>query len=205
MAHFSKTDLAELDKIFRINLVNSVTGIKPANLIGTISENNIANLAIFSSVVHLGSNPALVGFVQRPTDDVRRDTFDNIMANQVYTINHVAASCISQAHQTSAKYASDVSEFEACGLTEEYFPDWPAPFVAQSQVKMAVRLLESVPIQWNGTVLMIGAIEHIVVDDSVLEDDGHIDPSLAASVGVSGLNTYYRLSRSTKLEYAKPV
>ena len=65
---YTKKDIAEMDRIQRIKYINSVSGIKPANLIGTISGGGQTNLAIFSSVFHLGSDPALLGFITRPTD-----------------------------------------------------------------------------------------------------------------------------------------
>ena len=55
-----------MDKISRLNLINSITGVKPSNLIGTKSKDGFSNLAIFSSVVHLGSKPPLIGFITRP-------------------------------------------------------------------------------------------------------------------------------------------
>ena len=56
---FTSNDIKNLDKVYRLNLINSITGIKPANLIATRSKNGVDNVAIFSSVVHLGSNPAI--------------------------------------------------------------------------------------------------------------------------------------------------
>ena len=64
--HFNEEEIEDLEKIYRVNLINSCSGYKAANLIGTVSENN-NNLAIFSSLVHLGSNPPLLGFFLRPT------------------------------------------------------------------------------------------------------------------------------------------
>ena len=77
--YLSKQDIANTSRIRRLNIVNSLSGIKPANLVGTISNNNETNLAIFSSVVHLGSDPALLGFVLRPEQEVRRHTYENIL------------------------------------------------------------------------------------------------------------------------------
>ena len=57
---FNKTEILGLDRFYRANLINSIVGIKQASLIGTVSNKNISNLALFSSVVHLGSNPQLV-------------------------------------------------------------------------------------------------------------------------------------------------
>ena len=81
---FNEEEIENLEKIYRINLINSCSGYKAANLIGTVSENN-NNLAIFSSLVHLGSNPPLLGFFLRPTEIVPRHTYLNIKENQYYT------------------------------------------------------------------------------------------------------------------------
>lgn len=48
MIHYSEEDIEDLDKLFRINLINSCTGYKSANLIGTKSDEGIPNVAIFS-------------------------------------------------------------------------------------------------------------------------------------------------------------
>ncbi len=79
MKIISKADISNMSKIFRLNLINSITGIKPANLVGTKSLDGKSNLAIISSVVHLSSNPPMVGFFMRPSKEVRRDTYDNIL------------------------------------------------------------------------------------------------------------------------------
>ena len=88
MEHFSKSQINKMDKIFRLNLINSCTGYKSANLIGTVSEKGIYNVAIFSSITHLGSDPALLSFIVRPTT-VPRDTYKNIMDNKIFTVNHI--------------------------------------------------------------------------------------------------------------------
>jgi flavin reductase (DIM6/NTAB) family NADH-FMN oxidoreductase RutF len=64
----------------RLNLINSCTGYKSANLIATKSVDGAVNVAIFSSITHLGSNPALIGFIVRPT--VPRNTYKN--SNRVF-------------------------------------------------------------------------------------------------------------------------
>ena len=58
---YTKKQIKELDRISRLKIINSVSGIKPANLIGTINSKKKTNLAVISSVVHLGSNPPLLG------------------------------------------------------------------------------------------------------------------------------------------------
>ena len=65
MKHFTRSAIEELERFYRANLVNSVSGYKPANLIGTVSDSGVTNVAIFSSVVHLGADPALLAFNPR--------------------------------------------------------------------------------------------------------------------------------------------
>ncbi len=201
--HVTNRDIQKLDKIKRLNLINSITGIKPANLIGTIDETKNSNLAIFSSIVHLGSNPPLIGMVIRPIDKVIRHTYANILNNGYYTINHVPNHMTEQAHQTSAKYDKNVSEFEACGFTEEFTDGFPAPYVQESNIKIGMKHIESISIELNGTILCIGEIQHIILPENCFSDEGYIDLEKGLSTGISGLNFYYKLSFTHRYDYAR--
>ena len=77
MKHITRDDISQMEKLERLNIINSCTGYKSANLIATISKDGIPNVAIFSSITHLGSNPGLLGFIVRPTT-VPRDTYENL-------------------------------------------------------------------------------------------------------------------------------
>ncbi|MDX5428495.1 MAG: flavin oxidoreductase, partial [Bacteroidota bacterium] len=61
-----ENDLEVMEKRYRAALINSITGFKPLNLCGTMDEKGNTNVAIFSSVIHLGSDPALIGMINRP-------------------------------------------------------------------------------------------------------------------------------------------
>lgn len=199
---YNKQDIANLDRITRLKIINSVTGVKPANLIGTIDKQGTTNLAVFSSVVHLGSNPALLGFITRPeTKDVGH-TIQNIREKGAYTINHIHPEFTKQAHYTSAKFDKTISEFERCGLTEEYIDDCKAPFVKKSHFKMGMRFKEAIPIPLNGTTLIIGEIEYIAIPNSAM-NDGDIDLEQANSVGISGLNSYYEVKKIAQYPYVR--
>ena len=202
--HLTKSDIQQKSRIERLNLINSITGIKPANLIGTISDDGQTNLAIFSSVVHLGSNPAILGMVMRPQADVRRHSWENIMQNGFYTINHVHQDFILQAHYTSAKFEKEESEFEKCGLTEEYLADFKAPFVKESHIKIGMKFLQAIPIEINQTTLIIGEILHAIIPDKAVDEKGHIDLANAETAGISGLNSYYSLNKIAQFPYARP-
>lgn len=204
MTRITRKEIDQLEKIYRANLINSITGYKPANLIGSISDEGVSNLTIISSVIHMGSNPPLVGYMQRPTTTTRKDTYDNIKANKFYTINHVHGQFIEKAHQTSARFDKGISEFEACGLTEQYLNDFKAPYVEESFVKIGMKLLEEIPIVHNNTKLMVGEIIEMYLADHILEPDGNLDLNLVNDVCISGLSTYHKVSHKASFSYAKP-
>ena len=201
--HYAKNDIAEMDRIRRIKYINSVSGIKPANLIGTISEDGKTNLAIFSSVFHLGSDPALLGFITRPTGEVPRHTFENLIENGQYTINHVPSAFAKNAHYTATKLNRDQSEFEFCGFTPEYVTDFKAPFVKESALKMGMRFKQTIDIELNGTILVIGEIEHLILPNAAIDDEDDVNLAAIDGVGISGLNTYYDLKKIARYPYAR--
>lgn len=203
MQHFSDIDIAALEKIYRINLINSCTGYKSANLIATQSENGTTNVAIFSSVVHLGSNPPLLGFVLRPTT-VPRNTFDNLKNTGIFTVNHVHKDHIADAHHTSASYEGAISEFDKTTLAPEYKDPWKAPFVKGANVQIACEYVNHYNIEENGCLLIIGAIKHLYVAKNALEDDGFISLQKAETVSINGLDGYSLPTLLDRFAYARP-
>lgn len=200
--HYDKKAIDQLDRVTRLKIINSVTGIKPGNLIGTISESGATNLAVFSSIIHLGSNPSLLGFISRPQTEEVGHTLRNILQTEYYTINHIHPEFVEKAHYTSAKFSSDVSEFDACNLSEEYINHFKAPFVQESIFKMGLRFKEAMDIKLNGTVLVIGEIEELIIADKAFVN-GDIDLEASEGVGISGLNTYYSLKKIDSYPYAR--
>ena len=198
-----KSEIQNLEKVRRLNIVNSITGIKPGNLVATKSMDGIPNVAIMSSVVHLSSNPALIGFITRPHGEFRRDTFNNIMETKCFTINHIHKDIIEKAHFTSAKFEQVVSEFDSCGLTEEYVENQYAPFVKESSIKIGLSYCEHISIKSSNTTMIVGEVEQLVVPDDIIKPNGYIDLSAADSVGISGLNSYYDLSFLNSFPYAR--
>lgn len=201
--YLSKNDINKLDRKKKLNLINSITGIKPANLIGSINKNGNTNLAIFSSVIHLGSFPALIGFIVRPTTEIRRHTYENILENEKYTINHINSDIIEKSHYTSVKFEANESEFEMCKLTEEYLEGFEAPFVKESSLKIGLILKEIIPITSNDTLLVIGKVEHLIIPEKIINDKGYLNLESNDNVGISGLNTYYNLKKIKSFPYAR--
>jgi len=204
MIHYSRTDIDKMDKIFRLNLINSCTGFKSANLLGTKSLNGVSNVAVFSSITHLGSNPPLIGFILRPTT-VPRDTYRNIKDTGVFTVNHIYKDIIKDAHHTSAKYPDEVSEFTKTDLEEEFLDDFPAPFVMGAKIRLGCRFLNAYEIKENDTLLLVSGIEHVfIADQDIQQQDGWLKLENANTVAINGLDGYATTSLLDRYAYARP-
>jgi flavin reductase (DIM6/NTAB) family NADH-FMN oxidoreductase RutF len=203
MQFFDHKDIQSLDKIYNINLINSCSGFKSANLLGSISTDGIANVAVFSSVTHLGSNPPTLGFILRPTT-VPRDTYKNIKESGIFTINHIWEDIIEDAHHTSAKYPTDVSEFDMTNLESEFKGKFKAPFVKNSPVQMSMRFIEEIYVPSNDVMLVVAQIEELYVNDALLQEDGLINLSKGNVATINGLDTYAIPKFKKQLTYQRP-
>ena len=201
--HFTRDQINDLGKIKKINLINSCSGYKSANLIGTISKKGITNVAVFSSVTHLGSNPPTLGFILRPTT-VPRDTYKNILESGVFTINHIFEDIIEDAHHTSAKYKETISEFDITSLEDEYHDDCIAPFVKGSPVQMEMKFIEEYHIKSNNVIHIIAEIKNLYIKDEIIQEDGFLNLSKAKVAAINGLDAYAIAKNNTRFEYQRP-
>lgn len=196
-------DINNFEQRYRATLINSLGGFKSLVLIGTRNKEGKSNLAIFNSFFHLGANPPLFGIIIRP-DSAERHTLSNILETGVFTVNHVKEDFYKRAHQTSARYPSDVSEFDATQLTEENKPGIYAPFVKESSIQITASFRQKIDIEANGTVMIIGKINHITIPENCVSEDGFIDLEKAGTITCSGLDSYHTTKRLSRLSYAKP-
>jgi flavin reductase (DIM6/NTAB) family NADH-FMN oxidoreductase RutF len=200
---FTSADILALEKQYRVHLINSLGGFKSVVLVGTADAQLQTNLAIFSSVFHIGANPPYMGLVFRPTPP-ERNTYNNILETGFYTLNHLNESILTQAHQTSARYDKDISEFDATGLTAEFKPDFFAPFVAESHIQIGLAFREKIDITINSTTLIIGEIMQLYVPENTIHPDGFLDLEQANTLTCSGLDSYHKTVQLDRLSYAKP-
>jgi len=201
--HYSRKDIDNLKHVERINLINSCSGYKSANLIGSISKEGITNVAVFSSVTHLGSNPPTLGFILRPTT-VPRNTYKNIKETGIFTINHIFEDILADAHHTSAKYPEEISEFDVTNLETEYRPNCIAPFVKGSPVQLKMKFKEEYLIKTNDVLHIIAEIQDIYVYDTILEEDGFLNLSKGNIAAINGLDAYAVSKSNTRFEYQRP-
>lgn len=200
---FTLNTIMELEQRYRATLINSAGGFKSLALIGTRSREGSSNLAVFNSFFHVGANPPLFGFIVRP-DSVERHTLSNILETAEFTVNHVHAGMYKQAHQTSARYPKEITEFNAAELTELHLNGFYAPFVAESNVHIGAGFVRRIDLTENGTCMIIGKIKYLALPGDCLGEDGFADLEKAGSLTVSGLDSYHTTQSLGRLPYAKP-
>jgi flavin reductase (DIM6/NTAB) family NADH-FMN oxidoreductase RutF len=199
---FSSNDILQMETRERAAFMNSLSGFKSASLIGSIDLKGNTNLAVFSSVIHLGSSPALIGFISRPNASSRH-TLENILESNYYTINHINQTIYKESHQTSARYPKNSSEFDATGLTPEFGNLLKAPYVKESHIKYGLEFVEKHDLKINGTILIIGKVVEISIPENCLLSNGSIDIERAETIAISGLDSYHKTSLIARLHYAK--
>jgi len=199
----TSSDISEMDKQVRTHFINSLGGFKSVALVGTANSLGHNNLAVFSSLVHIGANPALVALIFRPSPPAR-DTLTNLLDIGYYTINHINKTIFKKAHQTSARYEKEISEFHETGLTPIFKNDFKAPFVAESAVQIGIKFKEKVDIKINNTTIVIGEIVQVHFPENCLSTDGYLDLEKANTITCSGLDSYHTTKSLGRLSYPKP-
>ena len=203
MTHYTTEDLNQMERFYRGNLINSVTGYKSANLLATRSKNGIDNVAVFSSVTHLGSNPALFSFIQRPLGHGVGHTYENLKDTGQITLNHVVSSLVDRAHQSSAKYDSSISEFEQLGIEKFHREGIEAPFVKEAPIQIAAQYESEYYIKENKCIMVLCRITDIFLNDGIQLEDGWLNLEKAGSITINGLDGYATGTIQKRLSYAK--
>lgn len=199
--NWSKVEIEGLERFFRANLINSVTGFKSLCLLGSRNAAGKENLALFTQVIHLGADPPMLGILFRPVV-AGMHSLNNIRETGWFTLNHVLEGEAEDAHWTSARW--EVSEFEVTGFGVEYLPHIPVPFVAGSRVRMALKPVREIAIEENGTTFLLAAIQYLEVPDYAIKDDGFADLVRAGTLAGTGLDGYASVSGLKRYSYARP-
>lgn len=202
MIIYNTKDFDVMQKRFRATFFNSLSGFKSLNLVGTKGVNGVSNVAPFNSIIHIGANPPYIGMIARPETD-EHQTLKNIRETKFYTLNHVNASIVKQAHQCSAKFDSQTSEFTATNLNEFYSDSHSAPYVLESNIKLGMQLESIIPIPINNTSLVIGKVVEVILNENYVDVDGYVRLDDAGTITCAGLDSYFNVEHIERIAYAE--
>ncbi|MEL7161174.1 MAG: flavin oxidoreductase, partial [Bacteroidota bacterium] len=121
-----------------------------------------------------------------------------------FTINTLHPDFLDRAHQTSANYPYEISEFAATGLKPEYSEICKAPYVAESRVRIGLTFEEEHKIGGIETYFIVGRVREIFLPDAAVGDTGHVDHELLKTMSVAGLDNYHEVGPGHRKPYARP-
>ena len=64
-------------------------------------------------------------------------------------------------------------------------------------------MVDEIPIKLNKTIFMIGEIQHILLPDKAISENGNVDLTTVNDICISGQDTYHRVEKIVTLPYAK--
>lgn len=181
----------------RYRLMTDLIAPRPIAWVSTISAHGVANLAPFSYFQGVSSDPPTIvlGIAWLPSGRPK-DTLANILDTRELTISHVDESLTQSMNATSAEFAPELSEWQACGIEPA-----PAKLVAPARVARSLgglecRLSHAIPLGRTklgspSSTLVIAKVVHFWVAEGLLQRDGRghllpIDPAALQAVGRLG-------------------
>jgi flavin reductase (DIM6/NTAB) family NADH-FMN oxidoreductase RutF len=182
---------------------------RPIAFASTISADGVPNLAPYSFFNAFSSNPPILIFSsnRRVENNTTKDTLKNVQDTGEVVINVVPYHIVRQMALCSVEYGAEVDEFVKAGLTP--LPsERVKPFrVAESPVNMECVVEDILPLGEKGGAgnLIICRIVLMHIHESVLTENGRIDPHKIDLMGRMGRFYYARASGSAVYEITQPV
>ncbi|REE04851.1 flavin reductase family protein [Citricoccus nitrophenolicus] len=146
-------------------LVKSILIPRPIAWVGTVDAHGTANLAPHSFFTMVSEEPPIVMF----SSTSRKDTLTNVESTGEFTISLVSRPQFEVANQTSARYAPEVSEFEAAGIEAEPSAVVVPPRVAGSPAVMECTVERIIEV--GGNHMVLGRVVQVAVDTDTLHTD----------------------------------
>ncbi|UKA72974.1 flavin reductase family protein [Arthrobacter sp. FW306-06-A] len=141
----------------------SVVVPRPIAWVSSTSPAGVDNLAPHSFFTVASVDPPIIQF----TSVGEKDSLRNIEATGEFVVNLAPAALIQEVNATGTNFSSDVSEFDAAGLTRE-----PSAVVRPPRVKESPAVLECSlhqTLRIGGCVLVFGVVVHGSVSTGVQE------------------------------------
>ncbi len=182
---------------------------RPIAFASTIDKDGNPNLSPFSFFNVFSANPPIAIFspARSGRTNTNKHTFENIQEVKEVVINVVNYDIVQQASLASTEYPKGVNEFIKAGLTP--IPSLKVkPFrVQESPVQMECRVKQVIELGHEGGAgnLIICEILLMHIRESVLDEEGHIDPNKIDLAARMGGNWYCRASGAALFQIAKPL
>ncbi len=188
--------------------LQGAVGPRPIAFASTVDENGVPNLSPFSFFNIFSATPPILIFspARRVRDNTIKHTLINAEATREVVINVVNFDIVQQTSLSSSEYPDGVNEFVKAGFTA--LPsEMVKPYrVAQSPVQFECKVNEIISLgsQGGSGNLVICEVLKMHISESVLDENGNIDPVKIDLVSRMGGNWYSRANQGL-FEVAKPL
>lgn len=188
-------DPQELEQTAIYKLLTGTVIPRPIGWISTINEDGIHNLAPFSYFNAVGDDPPHVMFSTAHSNNLNKDTLNNVLATKQFVVNMVTEDLVEQMNLTSQPIAANESEFELAGLTPIASSLVKPPRVKECKITMECEMVHHYKLEnskTGGATIVIGKIVLFHIDESVLLENYKIN-----------LETYKPIARLAGSNYSK--
>ncbi|MCD8529269.1 MAG: flavin reductase family protein [Chitinophagales bacterium] len=192
----------------RHQYITGAVGPRPICWASTVNEHSDLNLAPYSFFNAFGSNPPILVFSsnRRGRDNTTKDTLHNISNTMEVVINVVPYSLVNQMNICSTDYPSTVNEFTKAGVTPIDSIMVKPKRVKESPVQFECKVKEIISLGEVGGAgnLFICEIVYMHLNESILDEQGMIDPYKIDLVGRMGKEYYVRANGDAIFEINNP-
>jgi flavin reductase (DIM6/NTAB) family NADH-FMN oxidoreductase RutF len=190
-------------------LLQTAIAPRPICFASTIDKNGIPNLSPFSFFNMVSTNPPVFVFspARRVRDNTIKHTLENVYEVAEVVINVVNYDLVQQCSLSSTEYEKGVNEFEKAGLT-------PVPSelikpyrVKESPVQMECKVKQIIELGHTPGAgnLIICELLRLHINESILDERGHINQHKIDLVARLGGDWYCRASGPALFEVEKPL
>lgn len=201
-------DLSKISTLEKQQWLNNAIAPRPICFASTIDKSGNVNLSPFSFFNVFSSNPPIVIFspARRSRDNTTKHTLENILQVPECVINMVDYDMVQQTSLSSCEFPKGVDEFIKAGFTKEAATMVKPPMVKEAKIKLECRVNEvkSLGEEAGAGQLVIAEILCMHVDESILGNDGKIDPRKLHLVARLGGDWYCKVDETNLFRVDKP-
>ena len=181
---------------------------RPICFASTVDGEGNVNLSPFSYFNVFSANPPIMIFspARRVRDNSTKHTLENILKTKEVVINIVSHAMVHQVSLSSTEYAKGINEFTKAGFTEVASEKVKPPRVAEAPVQFECKVNDVIALGEEGGAgnLIIAEVVQMHIDETILDNDGKIDPIKIDTVSRLGDNWYSR-AKAGLFEVEKPI
>ncbi|MEJ8801521.1 flavin reductase family protein [Pontibacter sp. H249] len=171
-------------------------------------EGNV-NLSPFSFFNVFSAKPPIVVFspARRVRDNTSKHTLENVELTKEVVINIANFDIVEQMSLASTEYDKGINEFIKAGLTPEASVLVKPPRVKEAPVALECKVNDIISLGLEGGAgnLVICEVLLMHINESILDENGKIDPFRLDAVARMGGDYYLRANGDCIFELPKPI